>query len=287
MVRHLKLSLGALVGWSLACASTPEYVEPPDERHLWTVINAMVLMDWGAGYSLEYVSEKADSLDERHEGSFLSAECPSSQTMYLTSTGIECVGKYADVTREYVIDAPDLEMDLTLQRYLDEDESCPCVLGAWDGWGRMRGQITENDDGRIVIIFTADMDVRYVYPKYWWDRYHRDALAAEPEVEARSRSKGADVDYWDTGQDQEPVEPGREDVVPAEKWCEVKYEAVTATYTLYGNDLIGTVTGTPTATCVHVEDDLEFEVICDWFNVDVTDEEAMEAGCRYVGVDDD
>ena len=255
-------------------------------RHLVTVMNAMVILDWGAGYTLEYVAERGDLLGERHDGRFLSAECPASQTMYITDTSIECVGKYVDVTRDYLIDAPDLEIDLDFQRYLDEDESCPCNLGAWDGWGRMRGQVTENDGGRIVIVFTTDMDVRYVYPKYWWDRYVRQGLDSKPEVEARSLSKSVDVDYWDTGED-EPVEPGREDVEPADEWCEVSYESVSATYTLYGDDLIGTVTGTPTATCKDVENDIEYEVICDWFNVDVTDAEAMQAGCRYLGVDSD
>ena len=65
-MRHLAATLGFSAVWVLACTYGGKEPPPPDNRHIWTVINAMTMMDWGTGFAMSVA--EPDGFEGRSEG---------------------------------------------------------------------------------------------------------------------------------------------------------------------------------------------------------------------------
>ena len=184
-----------------------------------------------------------------------------------------CPRKFTDIIIGFEFDSPDMAMDFVFDRQLSDDQTCNCILTPWKGWARMRGQLVESDASETVIVFTTDIDLAYIYPpRDRWDVYHRENGEAiffgrrppEGGLDSASPDASRDSGY------SVPLDPHAP--TEATSRCDVDYQGVTATYTLRGRDLFGKVNGTPTASCE--QDGTRYDIITDWFNVDVTDEDA-------------
>lgn len=274
MVKRLRWVLGGLAWLGLACGwPTEEEPEPPGEQYLWAPINAMTLSDWGsstviAKQLLDYGGPSATA-----NGRFFMAECAAGRAE-VTDDGVECDAMLGFVTIDYELDGGWLDVDVTFDRWLDMDRACfNCLWSDWDGEVSMRGQITADDEGRSTLVFTTDIDIVHVFPKGAWYRLPPSSLDEPYEASRRSRRASQAAPAADYPE--------------ATKRCRVRFEGVSATYRIDWDDFTGVVTGSPTAYCEddYLDRDLEYEVLCDWFNVDILDGDALFEGCRYVATE--
>ena len=272
MVRRLRWVLVGMALLGLACGwPQEEPLDPPDGQHKWAVVNAMIMSDWGASTVIAKQLLDYGGASATASGSFFLAECGEGRAE-VTDRGIECDAMFGIVTIDYDLDDGWLDVDVTFDRWLDMDRSCfSCDWSNWDGAVNMRGQITEDDRGDFTLVFTTDVDLVHVFPTGAWSRYTPGGLAEPYEASRRARRSSQ--------------APPAEDHPDAYRSCRIRVEGVSATYRLDWDDFIGVVTGSPTASCEDIKEEREFEVLCDWYNVDILDADAMVDGCRYLGVD--
>lgn len=278
MVRRPWLLLGGMMLLGPGClgASSDELVEPPDDRYLWAVINAMTISDWASSWSLSLVLEYFGDPSVTFSDTGYMIECEQGAGS-ITADTISCSATLGFVSIPVRLEGGILDVQVIFERWLDEERaSFYSTFGNWDGSAHMRGQVTTDDDGAFVIVFATDVDLLHIFPYRTWDAYGPGGLDEPFRLSRRSAARRARHDL-------QAADPTGYDF--AEERCEVRFEGVSATYRVTGGDFTGVVTGSPSASCEDDYDGARFAVLCDWFNVDVTDTGALLESCRHVATE--